>query len=513
MTRRPVLIAAVLLALAAGPAACAAAPCDAVVTFETGRIPAIEIFVSPTGSNQMGDGSRDDPFRTLAHAAGLATPGTAIRLLPGDHDPGTFLVDLDGTPTHPIWVGGAPGEPRPRIVGGTEGLHLTRCDYLVIHDLEVTGAAANGINCDDGGRVDDPTATTNVVFRDLSIHDIGSGGNQDGLKLSGLHDFVVLRCRIERTGGGTSGSLIDMVGCHRGVIAACELARASGSGIQCKGGSADVLIWRNRFVDAGARGINIGGSTGFQFFRPPLSTDEPNAEAWRIRVHHNLFAGGTCAVAFVGARDCFVSHNTLVDPDTWLFRILQETTSTPEFEFLPSGDNAFSSNLVWYERGVVSTAVNVGPDTAPGTFGFAGNLWYAWDDPPRSRPSLPAPETGGLAGVDPLLAGVGSLDVSLLAGSPAIGAGGAPPPVGTDLTGDCLRDPTSIGAEEGDPALRCVGDLDGDGDTDVFDFAALADAFAQIVGDPYAGADLTGDRVVDVLDFAALAVDFGCVAD
>ena len=37
-----------------------------------------------------------------------------------------YLSGLAGTAAAPIWIGGAPGESRPVIDGGGEGLHLTR---------------------------------------------------------------------------------------------------------------------------------------------------------------------------------------------------------------------------------------------------------------------------------------------------------------------------------------------------------------------------------------------------
>ena len=41
-------------------------------------------------------------------------------------------------------------------------------------------------------------------------------------------------------------------------------------------------------------------------------------------------------------------NNTIVDPENWIFRILQETTTSGEHEFLPCGDNLVQNNLVYY---------------------------------------------------------------------------------------------------------------------------------------------------------------------
>jgi hypothetical protein len=67
-----------------------------------------------------------------------------------------------------------------------------------------------------------------------------------------------------------------------------------------------------------------------------------------------------------------------------------------------------------------------------------------------------------------------------------------------------------IGAYEADAQIpapaTCVGDLTGDGVTDVFDFAVFANNFGQNVA-PNTGGDLDGNGVVDVFVFAG---DFGC---
>ncbi len=59
----------------------------------------------------------------------------------------------------------------------------------------------------------------------------------------------------------------------------------------------------------------------------------------------------------------------------------------------------------------------------------------------------------------------------------------------------------------------CDGDLDGDGDTDVFDFGIFATAFGTSTGDPDydAAADYDASGSIDVFDFGTFATDFGCV--
>ena len=133
----------------------------------------------------------------------------------------------------------------------------------------------------------------------------------------------------------------------------------------------------------------------------------------------NVFVGSMSPIALVGCTGCLVAHNTIVDPEHWVLRILQETESTAEYEFAPSGDNTIVDNLVVYSRALVGTVVNIGPSTAPETFVFANNLWFAADAPEQSDPQLPVAEQGGIVGIDPALAD----DRSIGPESPAAGAG------------------------------------------------------------------------------------------
>lgn len=423
-------------------------PCGEPVTFETGLTPALEIHVATSGSDGAGDGSAGAPYATIAHAASLATPGAAIVIHAGTYPGDTYLADLAGMEGAPIWLGGAAGEARPVLQGGGNGLQLSGVRYLVVHDLEIAGGSANGINCDDGGDYANADATRFVVFRGLSIHDIGSGGNNDCLKLSGVNDFWVTGSDFARCGGGMSGSGIDHVGCHRGVIGRNRFVEMSGNGVQCKGGSTDITISANTFTNAGERAVNLGGSTGFEFFRPPLSTTGSNAEAARIHVLANVIDGGFAALAFVGCVDCLAANNTIVDPDNWPFRILQETTSTAEYEFLPASHGRVVNNVVYFRAADVSAHVNVGADTDPASFVFQTNLWFSHDDPGASMPSLPVSEQGGVVGVDPAFSDAASGDFHLAAGSPAIGAGSSLPELSGDRDGACYAAPPSIGAFE-----------------------------------------------------------------
>ena len=416
--------------------------CGAIPTFEDGKSPTRMVFLDASAAGP-GDGSAANPYAELEFALENLTPGTALRIRPGTYPGGAFVSGLAGTEAAPIWIGGVPGQALPVLEGGANAIQLSSASYLILHDVEVSGQDSNGLNIDDGS--DYPGgASHHLVFRNLVIHDIGSGGNQDCLKLSGVNDYFVLGSEFR---GCSAGSAIDHVGCHRGVIAQNTFLALGGNGVQSKGGSEDIEIKQNRFLDAGERAVNIGGSTGFEFFRPALSTSGENFEARDIRVVANLFRGGISPIAFVGCVDCVVANNTKVSPEHWVVRILQETTSTAEYTFAPARNGRFVNNAVYFARADLSTYVNVGAGTEGASFEFSNNLWYAHDTPADSEPNpLPAPETNGIYGEDPGFSDVSSDDVAITETSPLAGAGIAL--VAADLDGACYDDPPSIGALE-----------------------------------------------------------------
>jgi len=320
-----------------------------------------------------------------------------VLLAPGNYTGGFFFADLRGEPGKPIIIAAADPAHPPVFSDAKEGLHLSSPAHVEMRDLAFAGLSDNGLNIDDGGKYD--LSAHHLILRGLRVRDIGTGGNQDGIKLSGVEDFLITGCTIERW--GMDGEGIDLVGCHRGVIEGCVLRHTDTTGvaaIQCKGGSADIRIRRNRFDHAGQRAINLGGSTGLEFFRPKLPAAGEHAEARNLRVEGNTFVGAQAAIAFVGVDGAVVRFNTFEVPGRWVLRILQQTRAPG---FVPCRRGEFSDNVVIFDSAKWSEGgVNIGPGTAPETFVFARNWWLCVDRPDRSQPKLPAPEKDGVYGRD-----------------------------------------------------------------------------------------------------------------
>jgi len=334
-------------------------------------------------------------------AVAIAKPGTRILLAGGIYGGGFHFSSLRGEPSRPIIIAAANPEQPPIFRDATVGLHLSNPAYLELRDLVFTRLSQNGLNIDDGNTAAGSAGAHHVTLHRLRISDIGADGNNDGIKLSGVWDFAVSNCTIERW-GTRGGSAIDLVGCHRGRITANLIrhnipAPPNCTGVQAKGGSSNIVIQGNRFEHAGGRGVNLGGSTGLAYFRPALSPNEDHAEARDLIVEGNHFIGGLSAVAFVGVDGAIVRFNTIEKPARWPMRILQEN-KTPGF--VPSRRGHFSDNLIIVDSNRALEA-NVGAGTAPESFLFARNAWYNAETPERSRPNLPTTEADGIYGTPP----------------------------------------------------------------------------------------------------------------
>jgi hypothetical protein len=344
-----------------------------------------------------------------------AKPGDQVLVAPGEYRNNFHFRGVHGTATAPIVIAAADPDRPPQFVGKTAPLHFAGASHLELRNLVVSGAGGNGLNIDDGDAPDQPAH--HITLRNVRVRDTGPKGNSDGIKLSGVDDFVVENCTVERWGSG--GSAIDMVGCHRGLVSGCTFRKGGANGVQAKGGSSAVTVRACRFEDAGERAVNLGGSTGDASFRPRLKDFPENAryEAKDLRVEGCTFVGGGAAVAFVGVDGAVVRYNTIYRPGRYAVRILQEKTGAG---FVPCRNGVFENNVVVFRSDAwVTGGVNVGADTAPKTFTFAGNLWYCEDRPGRSEPQLPTAEANGVVGKNPRFVDPAKGDFAVGPDSPA----------------------------------------------------------------------------------------------
>ncbi|MGV3661260.1 MAG: right-handed parallel beta-helix repeat-containing protein [Prosthecobacter sp.] len=314
-------------------------------------------------------------------------PGTTLKIAPGEYPGGHHVSGVEK-----LTVEALDSKQPPLFKGGVNGWHFSRCVDLTLRHLRISGQTGNGLNLDDGSQAGQPV--TGITLESVEISDIGPKGNHDGIKCSGLDKLTIRNCTV----AGWGGQGIDFVGCHDSLITGCRFAGKEGftasAGIQLKGGTSDVTVEKCHFTNAGERPVNIGGSTGLPYFRPQGARHE----AARLIVRGNIIEGSLCAAAFVGVDGAQFTDNTILFPTKWIFRILQETK---EPGFVPCRNVLVKDNKIIFRRSQVQIDINIGDGTAPETFRFEGNHWFAEDRPQASRPKLPVEETGDVHGSDP----------------------------------------------------------------------------------------------------------------
>ena len=340
----------------------------------------IAAFSFPTNAQEETKKVRVKDSSELSRAIRALRPGTTLLLEPGIYSGGIYLRDIKGKDEQRVVMEGTDADNPPVFTGGRQAIHLANCSNMTLRNIKVKDFPANGINIDDGGSYETPAH--HIVLENLTIVETGPKGNHDALKMSGVDHFVVRKCHFE----GWGGSGIDMVGCHHGIIEDCTFIGREGfsqsNAVQLKGGTHDVLVQCCFFNNAGQRSVNLGGSTGLRFFRPKLR----GYEAKNITVAGNRFVGSMAPVAWVTSDGGYVHHNTIVLPDKWVLRILQESSDA---RFTPCHNGVFEHNLIIFDS-KVQFFVNIGPRTSPETFRFQHNAWLDLD---RYRePSLPVPE-------------------------------------------------------------------------------------------------------------------------
>lgn len=366
------------------------------------------LVVALLSTSLVGEEIRVDNQESLISALRTAQPGTTILIAAGTYRGGISQAKIAGTKDRPIVLAGADPAKPPIFEGGGSGLRFSSPQHLELRDLVIEAASGNGLNIDDSGSADTPAQQ--LVLRNLVVRNIGPRGNSDGIKLSGVRDFRIESCRVERW--GASGSAIDMVGCANGVVRECKFVDARGdlaNGVQTKGGSSHIAIQRCRFENAGGRAVNAGGSTGLDYFRPRDAT----CEAKDITIEDCEFIGGLTAVAFVGVEGAVVRHNTIYRPRRWPLRILQENTDS---RFVSCRDGKVEHNVIAFRSQEVREVVNIGGKTAPDTFAFSGNAWSCLDRPQDTQRlvRLPVAEQNGTYGEAPKFAAPLEGDVRIL---------------------------------------------------------------------------------------------------
>jgi len=436
-----------------------------IITYETGLTPKHEVYIGPDGKN-TNSGTIDSPWENFAPALSFArsNPGTAIMILPGTYSLVFEANELHGTAEEPYWVGGVPGMDRPVFDMSGDGrtpIWVVNSSYIIVHDIEAhstsaaAGSEAHGFHIYGDKSPYGPTnpysdyICHNIIVRGCYIHNIGNSP----MKVSGVTNsfFYDNELADDPEPGRNSGTL-DQVGSSHNVIAYNYFHDLNTIGVVNKGGSHENDIYGNLFINPGTA-ISMGQSTGSEFFRPPLVPNE-TYEAHSIRAWSNIIIGGERALSLQAAANCYFINNTVVNQNNTLMSIFEENSNPLANGGIPH-NNVLINNIFYYgvtERQAIWWSEDIPLDT----FTFRSNFVYNSANPvalPAAYYKFPYDDTDTcFPGFDPMFTDLEGNDVSLKAGSLAIGNGEFDddiyPWAEEDFLGRPFKERRSIGAIE-----------------------------------------------------------------
>lgn len=214
-------------------------------------------YVDPDGSDETGDGSQGNPWRTIVYAATQVAAGDMVLVNPGTYD-GGIVVDTDGTETAPItFRANGAGVVIEGSGGDRDAFFITEADYIVVEGFTIQHADRAGlrISLSDHVTVRDCTFADNGrwgVFTDFSdyttVEDCESHGavEEHGIYISNSSDYPTIR----------GNRLYDNHGCGLHMNGDISMG---GDGIISYGLVEDNIIYNNG--EGGGSGINMDGVT------------------------------------------------------------------------------------------------------------------------------------------------------------------------------------------------------------------------------------------------------------
>jgi hypothetical protein len=451
---------------------------------------ATEWFLSPTGSDSSGNGSLENPYKTLGHvlepALDIVHAGDILTLRgPSGNN---RYAETEVRVRVPLTLRSYAGEwaviscPVDAVDGvciqfdpEASGSRLSR--------LEVTGGALYGVFFQtdwDSRTPQQGKGASDILLEDCKIHDTG----RDAIKITPKSDRITIRrCEIYNTGriypAGTAlddknAEGIDNVNGSGMLVEDSYIHDIATTGLYFKGGAADVMVQRNRIERTGLGGILVGFDTSPEFFDTALNP--AYYESIRGIVRNNLVRDTAYAgIGLFAAQDAVIANNTIVHAASQGHAAIYFGVTLQDFDPIagrPANINPTVVNNAVIQNGGDCVGIRWANEISDaGLYGLSGNPgsdynWYHNENGEcnfrDTRPGSPLSEGGtfqqwqtALAADSHSHAGAISInaDGHTPAASPLIDAGSTVPQVTDDLDQQARAAPFDIGADEVSAAL------------------------------------------------------------
>jgi len=279
-------------------------------------------YVATNGNDATGDGTLQNPYRTVFHAVEEAQSGDTVVIRGGTYaETGEIRVRIPD-----VTIRSYPGEwaVLDRTSGDAEnwesGVYLdVDSDNARVECLEIIGGF-DGIATEtrwEWGDPNDRGGPENIRIENAVIH----GAYAEGVKVKPQsNNFTISHCEIYNTGVGQDPSDcnaegIDNVNADRMHVTHTYIHNTCSTGVYCKGGSQDCLIEYSLIEETGEGGILLGFDTSPDYFDTENNPDY--YEAIRPVARYNLVRGAKGAgIGLFASKDARVAYNTVINSST-----------------------------------------------------------------------------------------------------------------------------------------------------------------------------------------------------
>ncbi|MCD6506332.1 right-handed parallel beta-helix repeat-containing protein, partial [Candidatus Poribacteria bacterium] len=200
-------------------------------------------YVSPSGNDTTGDGSSDNPWRTIQHAINQASSGDVIRVM-GDGDDNTNDYSENVTVNKSLTIEAYSSTPQIVAANSDTDVIKVTADNVTIKGLEVHGATGSY------------NAGIYVLYDNFILQDNYSHDNYFGIYISGSHGQAYRNSCDENS---NDGIYLDYSS-HNRISSNC-CSENGGNGITFYRSDDNFLIQNSCYGNTG-RGIELIGSDG-----------------------------------------------------------------------------------------------------------------------------------------------------------------------------------------------------------------------------------------------------------
>ncbi len=327
------------------------------------------IYVSTAGSDASGNGSINNPFRTIGYALTIAVAGDEIVLRGTPALSNNIYAESIRIQRPDITIRSQTGE-WAIIQCPVNNASIGQCvrfdvdsDGSRLQRVEVIGGYYYGIKLetkwDWGGP--DRSGASNILLEEVKVHDTG----RDAIKITpGCDDVTIRRAEIFNTGvrDNTNAEGIDNVNGDRMIVQDSYLHDIATNGIYFKGGSMDSVVERNHIERIGGAGVLVGFDTSPEYF--DLTVNPAYYESIRGVVRNNIIRNTQGAgIGLYAAKDAQIWNNTLVDTaqrdHSPIYFGIAFQDWAPQAGRPPSVNPVIRNNLVYQSGGLPTECVYI----------------------------------------------------------------------------------------------------------------------------------------------------------